>query len=483
MHLLNINITLLLLIILLIIIQIISSYPIHSNKFQFKASSQTLSVPTLSQPSSSPYGFKRSTTQLINYISILDEFAIDIQVPRSLYETLMNGFNFLKFKSNISSVLFQLGLITSARTFIPITSMFGFTSFLIILFFLIKDNKKSPYDDNNIAIYDIQRAEKFYRHKPQLVIARLLKITSLVLNFNLKILKDWRFDELIVNESIRAEECVAVISQLGPTFIKLGQALSIRTDLIPPTYAKALKKLQDAVPCFSSAIAKKIICKELGKITYNTMIESTYDDDVDVDDMMFLNMMKVMIIILAYYYLIIIITSIGITHLSDRFRTFSNEPIAAASIGQVYKATLLNGREVAVKVQRPNILPSIALDLYILRLLTPIQVKISNRINGSKTVPADFDLAYSLVDEWGKGLVAEVDYRLEAKNTKQFSEAMCKRGLNAVISPEVIENLCTSKVNIIMMMLTDYDWSYDDDDYNSSIKLNFCCSIIAGDGD
>lgn len=149
--------------------------------------------------------------------------------------------------------------------------------------------------------------------------------------------------------------------------------------------------------------------------------------------------------------------NIGITHLSDHFRTFSNEPIAAASIGQVYKATLLNGREVAVKVQRPNILPSIALDLYILRLLTPIQVKISNRINGSKTVPADFDLAYSLVDEWGKGLVAEVDYQLEAKNTKQFSEAMCNRGLNAVISPEVIDNLCTSKVNIILMMLT-----YDD---------------------
>lgn len=272
MHLFNINITLLLLIILLIIIQIISSYPIHSNKFKFKASSPALSVPKFLRPLSSPYAFKRSTTQLINYISILDEFAIDIQVPRSLYETLMNGFNFLKLKSNISSVLFQLGLITSARTFIPITSMFGFTSFLIILFFLIKDNKKSPYDDDNIAIYDIQRAEKFYRHKPQLVIARLLKITSLVLNFNLKILKDWRFDELIVNESIRAEECVAVISQLGPTFIKLGQALSIRTDLIPPTYAKALKKLQDAVPCFSSAIAKKIICKELGKIIYVAMI-------------------------------------------------------------------------------------------------------------------------------------------------------------------------------------------------------------------
>lgn len=267
MHLLNINITLLLLLfILVIILQIISSYPIHSNKLQFKSSSPTLSLPKLSQQSSASCGSKRRATQLINYISMLDEFAIDIQVPRSLYETLINGFNFLKFKSNISSALFQLGLITSARTFIPITSMFGFSSFLIILFFLIKDNKKSPYDDDNIAIYDIQKAEKFYRHKPQLVIARLLKITSLVLNFNLKILKDWRFDELIVNESIRAEECVAVISQLGPTFIKLGQALSIRTDLIPPTYAKALKKLQDAVPCFSSAIAKKIICKELGKM-------------------------------------------------------------------------------------------------------------------------------------------------------------------------------------------------------------------------
>ena len=59
-----------------------------------------------------------------------------------------------------------------------------------------------------------------------------------------------------------------------------------------------------------------------------------------------------------------------------------------------------------------------------------------------KRLASDVQVGYSLVDEWGKGLVAEVDYRLEAENTKQFSEAMRKRGLNAVIAPEVVRELC-----------------------------------------
>ena len=104
----------------------------------------------------------------------------------------------------------------------------------------------------------------------------------------------------------------------------LGQALAIRTDLINEVYALEFRKLQDAVPPFDSKLAKETICREL-----------------------------------------------GIKQISDRFLSISEYPIASASIGQVYKATLLNGQEVAVKVQRPQIIRDISLDLHILRLITP----------------------------------------------------------------------------------------------------------------
>ena len=102
----------------------------------------------------------------------------------------------------------------------------------------------------------------------------------------------------------------------------------------------------------------------------------------------------------------------------------------------------------AVKVQRPGILGEIALDLYVLRLLTPIQTQLQNAVNRQPTTPEDIATAVSLVDEWGRGFVAETDYRLEAQNTIQFEEFMQKRELNAVCAPAVVEELVRDKVMV-----------------------------------
>ena len=187
----------------------------------------------------------------------------------------------------------------------------------------------------------------------------------------------------------------------------LGQALAIRTDLINEVYALEFRKLQDAVPPFDSQTAKDIICKEL-----------------------------------------------GIKKISQKFSSISELPIASASIGQVYKATLLNGQVVAIKVQRPKIIRDIALDLHILRLITPLQVRISSLLSRVKTIPTeeDFRVAQSFVDEWGKGLVAEVDYLLEAQNTISFMKAMQARGLTNVVAPEVMSELSNSKVLVTEWM-------------------------------
>ena len=200
-------------------------------------------------------------------------------------------------------------------------------------------------------------------------------------------------------------QLLSLVTQLGPTFIKLGQALSIRTDLIPEAYALELRRLQDAVPPFDSEAARNIMRREL-----------------------------------------------GVRELKEVFRSLSEEPIASASIGQVYRGTLLDGREVAVKVQRPGILGEIALDLFILRLLTPAQVFLSNLARGTRTEPRDVEVALSLVDEWGRGFVAEVDYRLEARNTMDFIAAMDRRGLNAVTAPEVVQELSGPRVIVTRWM-------------------------------
>ena len=136
----------------------------------------------------------------------------------------------------------------------------------------------------------------------------------------------------------------------------------------------------------------------------------------------------------------------GVSNLDQIFETLSEEPVASASIGQVYRGTLKDGTDVAVKVQRPGILAEIALDLHVLRLLTPIQTQVSNAANGRETDQQDIDQGISLVDEWGRGFVAETDYRLEAENTVQFEAAMRKRKLDSICAPVVVEELVKDKV-------------------------------------
>jgi predicted unusual protein kinase regulating ubiquinone biosynthesis (AarF/ABC1/UbiB family) len=137
---------------------------------------------------------------------------------------------------------------------------------------------------------------------------------------------------------------------------------------------------------------------------------------------------------------------LGVADLSTVFKTLSASPVASASIGQVYRGELLDGRAVAVKVQRPSVLGDICLDLYLLRLLTPLQTYASNWANGLATDPADVATGLALVDEWGRGFVQEVDYRLEAKNTQEFKAAMERRQLNAVTAPTVVAELSTATV-------------------------------------
>lgn len=258
-----------------------------------------------------------------------------------------------------------------------------------ILSFPPDDYRKGvePYERGN---YDPIQAKAYYAKKPMVVLQRALQLARLSNKFIIGLLLDkYIFRNEDEMRPQRAKELLALITQLGPTAIKVGQALSVRPDLIPEEYSEALSTLQDRVPPFSNVEARRVLMEELGASKYEELE--------------------------------------GIA---------SAKPVASASIGQVYKCSI-GDEEVAVKVQRPNVLADIALDLYIVREFAPFYQKYIAR--------SSTDLQ-SLANEWGRGFIAELDYRQEAAKTIEFNEEMKKRNLDAVIAPVVKEEYSSEQI-------------------------------------
>lgn len=161
------------------------------------------------------------------------------------------------------------------------------------------------------------------------------------------------------------EQLATDLESMGPTFVKLGQILSSRPDLLPEPYLKALSRLQDKVKPFPFEEVEQTIVQELG------------------------------------------------VRLSKAFSNFEQEPLAAASLGQVHKATLRDGRAVVVKVQRPGIRQQIIDELQVLDEIASMleHTKSGRRYQVQK-----------ILDEFRKTLVNELDYQKEAANMVQLAE-------------------------------------------------------------
>lgn len=164
----------------------------------------------------------------------------------------------------------------------------------------------------------------------------------------------------------KPEEFVADLEALGPTFIKIGQALSTRADFVPPEYLVALERMQDSVTPVPIEAIRSVIEAEFG------------------------------------------------VRFSKLFAEFDETPIGAASLGQVHRATLPNGREVAVKVQRPDIGKGIVADLDLLRTVAGTVGRF-----GKMNHKYGFG---EWVEEFRRVLLAELDYSREAQNLEIFHE-------------------------------------------------------------
>lgn len=206
----------------------------------------------------------------------------------------------------------------------------------------------------NSSIYSPELLAARYGSRPIKVLQRTMEILTGVGNFAFKLLLDERQGLIDQRKRMRAVELRGILIRLGPTFVKIGQGLSTRPDICPPEYLDELSELQDALPTFPDAEAFACIERELG-LPLDSIYSST-----------------------------------------------SPSPVAAASLGQVYKAQLrASGELVAVKVQRPGIEEAIGLDFYLLRGLGFLINKYVNFITSD---------VVALIDEFARRVYQELNY-------------------------------------------------------------------------
>ena len=194
-----------------------------------------------------------------------------------------------------------------------------------------------------------------------------------------------------------AAELVDELEAMGPTFVKLGQLLSTRADLLPTVYLDALSRLQDDVAPFGFSEVEALVEAEVG------------------------------------------------ARLSNAFTSFDHEPMASASLGQVHRAVLRDGRPVAVKVQRPGIREQVADDMEVIAELAAFvddHTEVGDRLGFT-----------GMVEEFRRAITAELDYRQEAQNLRTLAGILSDH--ERIVVPLPIDDYTTSRV--LTMDLIDGD--------------------------
>jgi len=235
--------------------------------------------------------------------------------------------------------------------------------------------------------YNPNRDLRWLLLRPWIGVTRLLVVLGQLLTLAIALVVQGNSTDAKVQQRL-AGRILGTLTNLGPCFIKVGQALSTRPDLVRRDWLEQLTRLQDDLPAFDHQIALATIEAELGAPA------------------------------------------------SELFAVFPYYPVAAASLGQVYKAQLGDGHWVAVKVQRPNLAFVLRRDLVLIRLLA---------VTFAPLLPLNLGFGLgTIIDEFGRTLFEEIDYRLEADNAERFAALFAEHP--EVTIPRVERHLSARRV-------------------------------------
>ena len=253
----------------------------------------------------------------------------------------------------------------------------------------MKEDFKDFIEASGLLEYDPDTISKIYRKNPKRLLKRLWQTLVPIFAYIFSVGLD-KITGKLRNGSqarYRAKQLTNLLVELGPAFVKAGQALSTRPDIIPVVLLEELSQLQDQLPGFNGDKAMELIEEDLNK------------------------------------------------NIKEIFLEIDKEPISAASLGQVHKAILKDGDVVAVKVQRPGLREQITLDLYIVR-------NIANWLkNNIGLIRSDL---VALIDELGKRVFEEMDYINEAENAEKFRDMHKTNDKIAV--PKIYNDLTSRRV-------------------------------------
>ncbi len=238
-----------------------------------------------------------------------------------------------------------------------------------------------------MSTYDPGRDLRWLLLRPWQLVGRLVVVLSSLLSLALVLVFQANNPDPKVQQRL-GQKIFTTLTGLGPCFIKVGQALSTRPDLVRRDWLDQLTQLQDNLPAFPHAIALETIEADLG------------------------------------------------APVQQLFEEFPDYPVAAASLGQVYRAKPVGGNWVAVKVQRPNLERQLRRDLVLIRLLG---------VMAAPLLPLNLGFGLGeIIDEFGRSLFEEIDYRKEADNAERFARMF--EGNAAVIVPRVDRSLSGQRV-------------------------------------
>ncbi|WP_413361353.1 ABC1 kinase family protein [Prochlorococcus sp. MIT 1201] len=233
--------------------------------------------------------------------------------------------------------------------------------------------------------YDATQDLLWLLARPWVWIPRLIHVLTSLLTLAVRVLAQGSNNDEEAQKRL-AKKLLITLTNLGPCFIKVGQALSTRPDLIKREWLEELTSLQDNLPAFNHATALATLAEDLGAPA------------------------------------------------SQLFEEFPSQPIAAASLGQVYKARLHGNQWVAVKVQRPQLAFILRRDLVIIRLLGVLSAPL---------LPLNLGFGLgNIIDEFGRSLFEEIDYEQEANNAERFAALFAK---DPTVTVPRVERLLSSR--------------------------------------